>query len=94
MAVRCEVARCQLFLAAVCVRDGRHDADLQLDSAKLLANGAALHNVDWNIQLHGGIGVMDEHDAHLYMKRARLLSHCFGSDAVLLDRIVDAPIVA
>lgn len=94
MAVRCEVARCQLFVAAVSLRDARSDVDLQIDSAKLLANAAAIHNVDWNTQLHGGIAVMDEHDAHLYLKHAHLLSRCFGSDKSLLDRIIDAPIQA
>jgi alkylation response protein AidB-like acyl-CoA dehydrogenase len=94
MAVRCEVARCQLFLASVCVRDDREDTDLQVGSGKLLANAAALSNVDWNVQIHGGIAVMDEHDAHLYLKHAHLLSRCFGADKALLDRIVAAPLRA
>lgn len=94
MAVKCEVARCQLFVAAVSLRDGRADAQLQIDSAKVLATSAAIHNVDWNTQLHGGVAVMEEHDAHLYMKRAHLLSRCFGDDKVALDRIFHAPLPA
>jgi alkylation response protein AidB-like acyl-CoA dehydrogenase len=94
MAVKCEVAKCQLLVAAVSVRDGKADAGLQVDSAKILANAAALHNVDWNIQLHGGIGVMDEYAAHLYMKRAQVLIRCFGNEKTLLDRIARAPVAA
>lgn len=94
MAVRCEVTRCQLFVAAVSLRDGRSDAGLQLDSAKVLANTAALQNVDWNIQLHGGIGVMAEFTAHFFMKRAQVIARCFGDEKALLKRIVDAPIAA
>jgi alkylation response protein AidB-like acyl-CoA dehydrogenase len=94
MAVKCEVARCQLFVATVAVRDARSDAGLQVDSAKVLANAAAVHNVDWNIQLHGGIAVMEEFSAHLYMKRAQVLTRCCGTDKTLLGRIARAPVAA
>lgn len=88
MTSRSEAARCQVFAAAVALRDQMDDVDLQIDAAKILANQAALRNVDWNIQLHGGIGLTDEHDAHLYLKRARVLSQLFGIDSQLLDRTV------
>ncbi|WP_419709630.1 acyl-CoA dehydrogenase family protein [Pseudomonas sp. NFX224] len=78
MAVRNHAASAQLFLAAVAARDDRDDADLQANAAKLLADEAARTNTDANIQLHGGIGTTDEHDAHLFMKRAQVLSHWFG----------------
>ena len=94
MAVRCEAARAQLYAAAVSRRDGRADAAAQIAAAKLLANAAAVKNADWNIQLHGGIAVTMEHDAHLYMKRANLLSRLFGADRVLLDGILDAKLAA
>lgn len=89
MAVRSEEARCQLFVAALVLRDGREDVDLQVDAAKLIANTAAIRNADSNIQLHGGIGVTDEHDAHLFLKRVHLLSRWLGSDKVLLRRLVE-----
>ena len=53
---------------------------------------AALKNVDANIQLHGGIGVTDEHDAHLYLKRAHVLAAWYGSSKVMLQRILAAPV--
>ncbi|MDB5575561.1 MAG: acyl-CoA dehydrogenase [Bradyrhizobium sp.] len=94
MAVRCEAARSQLYAAAVALRDGHGDAAAQVDAAKLLANAAAVRNADSNIQLHGGIAVTMEHDAHLFMKRANLMAKLFGSDRALLDRLVDNRLAA
>ena len=50
----------------------------------------ALANTDACIQLHGGIGVTDEHDAHLLLKHALLLSRLFGSKRGLLTRLLHA----
>lgn len=38
------------------------------------------------IQIHGGIGMTDEFDAGLYLKRARLLEASFGNQAFHRDR--------
>jgi alkylation response protein AidB-like acyl-CoA dehydrogenase len=90
MAVRGEAARAQLWYAAAAIKEGRDDAAVHLDAAKHLANQAALGNTDANIQLHGGIGVSDEHDAHLLLKHALLLSRLFGSKRMLLGRLLHA----
>lgn len=79
MAVRIEAARCQLFYAATAIKEGHQDAAMHTDAARLLSDRAAKANTDTNIQLHGGIGVTDEHSAHLLMKRANLLGRLFGS---------------
>jgi alkylation response protein AidB-like acyl-CoA dehydrogenase len=92
MAVRAEIARALLFYAAVAHKEGRRDAPLQADTAKYLANEAALMNVDANIQLHGGIGTTDEHDAHLFMKRSHVLNRWFGANRALGSRILRAPV--
>jgi alkylation response protein AidB-like acyl-CoA dehydrogenase len=55
-----------------------------------VANEAALANSDVNIQLHGGIGVTDEHHAHLLLKRALLLGRTFGDRRTLLPRLLHA----
>ena len=47
-------------------------------------------SADANIQLHGGIGVTDEHDAHLLLKHALLLTRIFGSKRGLLSRLLHA----
>ena len=90
MAVRVEAARSQLWYAAAAVKEARGDAAVHLDVAKHMSNLAALANTDTNIQLHGGIGVTDEHNAHLLMKHALLLSRLFGSKRMLLGRLLDA----
>lgn len=79
MAVRVEVARCQLFFAATAFKEGQADSAMQIDAARLVAERAARENTDSNIQLHGGIGVTDEFSAHILLKRANLLWRLFGS---------------
>ncbi len=89
MAVRVEAARCQLFYAATALKEGQADADMLVDAARLLAERAAKANVDSNIQLHGGIGVTDELDAHLLLKRANLLVRLFGSSKRCYHSLLD-----
>jgi alkylation response protein AidB-like acyl-CoA dehydrogenase len=90
MAVRAEAARSELWYAAAAIKEGRPDAQVHLDAAKHLANQAAHANADTNIQLHGGIGVTDEHHAHLLLKHTMLLSRLFGSKRALLSRLLHA----
>ena len=90
MAVRLEAARAELWYAATAMKEGRSDADVHLDAAKHMANLAAMANADSNIQLHGGIGVTDEHNAHLLLKHALVLSRLFGSKRELLARLLNA----
>lgn len=90
MALRIEAARCQLWFAAAVVKDGRADMDAHIAAAKHLANEAAVMNADTNIQLHGGIGVTDEHDAHLLLKHALLMSRLFGTKRGLFADLLHA----
>jgi alkylation response protein AidB-like acyl-CoA dehydrogenase len=93
MAVRAEAARSQLFYAAAALDEDRKDASAHLDAAKHLANQAAHANADANIQLHGGIGVTDEHNAHLLLKHSLLLSRLFGSKRNVLEHLLHAKLV-
>jgi alkylation response protein AidB-like acyl-CoA dehydrogenase len=90
MALRVEAARCQLWSAAAALNERRSDAQAHLDAAQHLANGAAMKNADANIQLHGGIGVTEEHHAHLLLKHALVLARLFGSKRTLLTRLLHA----
>ena len=92
MAIRVEAARSQLWFAATAIKEGRADAAAHLDAAKHVANQAAVANADSNIQLHGGIGVTDEHHAHLYLKHALVLAKLFGSRRELLARLLHAQV--
>ena len=92
MAIRVEAARSQLWYAATALKEGRPDAPVHLDAAKHLANLAAVANADSNIHLHGGIGVTDEHHAHLYLKHALVLAKLFGAKRDLLGRLLHAEV--
>lgn len=92
MALRAESAACQLWYAAAALAKGDSDAAAHLAAAKYLANKAALANTDTNIQLHGGIGIADEFDAHLLLKHALLLTRLFGSDRPLLKQLLHADV--
>lgn len=77
------------------VWDAARAADL--DSAWFAAAVAAAHairtqvfNAQTNIQLHGGIGFTWEHDAHLYLRRARTLAAVLGEGADPLLDVVEA----
>jgi alkylation response protein AidB-like acyl-CoA dehydrogenase len=90
MELRAEAARSQLWYAAAALKESRTDAGAHLDAAKHVANEAALSNADVNIQLHGGIGVTDEHHAHLLLKRSLLLGRTYGDRRTLLPRLLHA----
>ena len=68
-----------------------------IDSAAFAAAVAAWHAArtvvsaaEMNIQLHGGIGFTWEHDAHLYLRRARTVAAVLDHGDDALAEIVDA----
>jgi len=68
-----------------------------LDSASFAAAVAAaqairaqIFNAEHNIQLHGGVAFTWEHDAHLYLRRARTLAAVMAEGADPLVDVVDA----
>jgi alkylation response protein AidB-like acyl-CoA dehydrogenase len=87
MAVRAEAARSSVSYAAVALGEGTEGVQRHVAMAKVLATDAAIVNATDNIQNHGGMGYTWESDAHLYLKRARLLEHCFGTRAAHLDAL-------
>jgi len=91
MAARAEEARALTFLASVALADAAPDAALQVSAARALAQEAALKNADDNIQLHGGIGVTAEFDAHHLIKRANVAAHWFGDRRSHLVRVLGTP---
>jgi alkylation response protein AidB-like acyl-CoA dehydrogenase len=79
MAVAAEAAWEQTVFAAICLRSGRSDARFQVLAAKSVAGRAAIEGAEAAVQVHGGMGYTYEHDVHLYLKRAHVLDHFFGS---------------
>ena len=82
MARSVEAARLATYYAAW-ASDGPDGTEAELASitATTLAHEALLRCAEENIQIHGGIGVTWEHDAHLYYRRARAMAVELGSPA-------------
>ena len=87
MAIAARSATDLTTFAAVAVDRGRDDAAVQVESAFVVAAGAALENAGKNIQIHGGIGFSDEADPHLFLKRAQLQIAIGGGVEAALDRL-------
>ena len=73
MRVRADAADSQSRVAAVAFGLGGNDSR-EVAAARWLAGNAAIENAKAGIQVHGGMGFTAECDAHLYLKRAHLLS--------------------
>jgi alkylation response protein AidB-like acyl-CoA dehydrogenase len=75
-AVDCFVA---IELARSAVRAAAHDpTPAHASLAKAQATRAYLQVADEAIQMHGGIGMTDEHDVGFHLKRARVAEHTLG----------------
>lgn len=81
-----ELMRSAVEGALEAIDAGRSDVDQAVSLAKAIA-GDTLHLVSREmIQLHGGIGMTDEHDAGFYLKRARVLETMWGNAAFHRER--------
>jgi 3-oxochol-4-en-24-oyl-CoA dehydrogenase len=58
--------------------------------AAALAIRTQIFNAQYNIQLHGGVAFTWEHDAHLYLRRARTLAAVTADSADALVDVVEA----
>jgi len=91
LAVEIDAARAAADWAAMLATAG----DPGLRTSALIAKAQAAETftacAGWNIQVHGGIGFTWEHDAHLYLRRAKADEALFGSTArhraMLADRV-------
>ena len=73
-----EIARAAALKAAQLLDSGDECAELWVAVAKAKAADVASLAVREGVQLHGGIGMTDEHDIGLYMKREAVLGELFG----------------
>ncbi len=85
MAVQAELATGAVWDASRAAAAGGGEFSLAAAVAASLALGAADHNANLNTQVHGGIGITWEHDAHLYMRRATALEALVDSEAAATD---------
>lgn len=73
-----ESARSVSWSAAWAAANGAPDLVRRAATAKAWCSKAFSSAAAEMIQLHGGIGIAWEHDAHLYFKRAHATAHLFG----------------
>ena len=73
-----EIARAAVIKAQQLLDAGHPGADLMVSVAKAKAGKAAGLAVREGVQMHGGIGMTDEYDIGLYMKRDRMLAEFMG----------------
>ena len=66
---------------------GSAKADVMVSVAKAKAGLAANLAVREGVQMHGGVGMTDEFDVGLYMKRDRALAEFLGDAAYHADRV-------
>jgi len=80
MFVRQEMARAAVWSAGATIdQAGVGDPARAVASAKVVAGDAAMKNARACIQIHGGMGYTWEMAPHYYLKRAWVLSTCFGT---------------
>jgi len=84
-----EIARAAALKAAELVDSADPQADLLVAVAKAKAASVSKLAVQEGVQMHGGIGMTDEHDIGLYMKRDAVLGELFGDTYFHRNRVAE-----
>jgi len=84
-----EIARATALKAAQLLDAGDPRAELMVSVAKAKAAKSAALAVQEGVQMHGGIGMTDEHDIGLYMKREIVLGELFGGPRYHTNRVAE-----
>jgi alkylation response protein AidB-like acyl-CoA dehydrogenase len=82
-----EIARAAALKAQQLLDEGDPQAELMVSVAKAKAGRTASLAVQEGVQMHGGIGMTDEHDIGLYIKRDRALNELFGDSNYHADKV-------
>ncbi|MFI5216734.1 MAG: acyl-CoA dehydrogenase family protein [Candidatus Limnocylindria bacterium] len=84
--IEIELARSTVMAAARAVDAGDAEAAKLVSLAKARCSDAGVLVGNESVQLHGGIGMTDEHEIGFYLKRARVAEMTFGDAAFHRDR--------
>ena len=84
-----EIARAAALKAAELLDAGDEKADLLTHVAKAKAAVVSRLAVQEGVQMHGGIGMTDEHDIGLFMKRDVVLGELFGDAYYHRNRVAE-----
>ncbi|HEX7156689.1 MAG TPA: acyl-CoA dehydrogenase, partial [Burkholderiaceae bacterium] len=82
-----ELTRALVLKALQAVESDPVQARLIASQAKARACATANLAVQEGVQMHGGMGMTDEMDVGLFMKRARVLQELFGDFGFHADRV-------
>lgn len=82
-----EIARSAAIKAQQLLDEGAPEAEAMVSVAKAKAGWASTLAVQEGVQMHGGIGMTDEYDIGLYMKRDRVLNELFGDPNYHADKL-------
>jgi alkylation response protein AidB-like acyl-CoA dehydrogenase len=88
--IEVELTRSAVMSAARALDEGAPNAKALVSVAKARANDAFLLIANEAVQMHGGIGMTDEHDIGLFLKRARGAEMTFGDSAHYRQRFATA----
>ena len=81
-----ELARSIVLQALQAIDSGDEQLPLLASAAKAKLCEVAQRATNEAIQMHGGIGMTDEHEIGFFIKRARVVQHTFGDYNDHLDR--------
>ena len=84
-----EITRAAALKAAELIDSGSEQAELMASVAKAKAAEVASLSVREGVQMHGGIGMTDEHDIGLYLKREAVLGELFGDAYYHRNRVAE-----
>lgn len=86
MLAEIELTRSAVYAALQAIDEDANDIATLVSMAKALAGKTLRHIAQEMVQMHGGIGMTDEHDAGLYLKRAHAADVTFGNIAFHRER--------
>jgi alkylation response protein AidB-like acyl-CoA dehydrogenase len=84
--VQTELSRSAVYYAAMAIDEKLPEAARAVSTAKARCNDAFHLIGNESIQMHGGIGMTDEHDIGFYFKRARVAEVTLGDSTFHRDR--------
>jgi alkylation response protein AidB-like acyl-CoA dehydrogenase len=89
MYVEMELTRSAVMAAARALDDGQDETAVAraVSLAKARASDVFMLVANEGIQMHGGIGMTDEHDIGFFLKRARVAEMTFGDAVFHRDRV-------
>ena len=81
-----ELARSAVLAAAMAIDERQPTAAQMVSAAKARCSDAFVLAANEGVQMHGGIGMTDEHDIGFFLKRARAAEIAFGDAAFHRER--------